>query len=857
VTRFFGDATSVLFCPSAAALPPPADQQSLLTDAIVRGPILSLQLAETVGRAEESLSADPDEAAALFDEAAQRLEESSFSAHAMRLREAQARALRRAGRIDREVLIRLDMGWRQIRAGDPLSARFTLQALLSDNPDVKPSAQQSLVALQAALVIRSEVAHPLDQLAAAVDALQADDPHLSDAALLLAEHAVVAREPHWVVNRHERLESIAAALPHTDEKQLIAARFRMCIADATGTWDALASTSRETYPAGISALVTARHGRYLALSPNPDASVERWKLAIERGCPERLNFDVADWLYALRTTQLLHGLPLQDANEAHRLAQVLRSEGSGSLLPEPYPAKERGLDRMREGKWREAYQALLEYLWRSVVIADFLGELDAHELLGDLFAATGQGGLAMRHYVRSGEAEKLEQLAKRLNDQRIDVPMELLTELPWERRALYAFVTACADLVADDAARHWAAVAFEQLKATHQVTALGAPDPWLASCELFSTLAGLSSGEDAQAFVQIADAWVEREPGRYRFSDVPHVRALLNIARAHVQLSALCISQLLRALLVDQRMATTLLDEGQDLLPANRKQVEDILSPEADKNVFAALGLAIAGADTAPSEALARRFLEEAIAPRVHQPGTIGIGTNFSLVAVLVLGLEPEDARKFAEAMYVVANDNHEHSQNRCDALLALASISDRLSEHARADLLERIWLLSLDSTGPEFPDGIDNPFNIVRVNLGNAPFAAAVIRAASALSTSDQDYANVRQRGLRVLSQADEVSANWVCQALAPFLDRMGPVPVDLMASHGNRWVRALASVAWARQADRDPDVGARLAQDRSVEVRRTLASALAPTPTDFVEVVEILKHDVRRSVRRALLAH
>jgi len=100
-------------------------------------------------------------------------------------------------------------------------------------------------------------------------------------------------------------------------------------------------------------------------------------------------------------------------------------------------------------------------------------------------------------------------------------------------------------------------IAFEQLKATHQVTALGAPDPWLASCELFSTLAGLSSGEDAQAFVQIADAWVEREPGRYRFSDVPHVRALLNIARAHVQLSALCISQLLRALLVDQRMATT------------------------------------------------------------------------------------------------------------------------------------------------------------------------------------------------------------------------------------------------------------------------------------------------------------
>jgi hypothetical protein len=69
VSRFFGDATSALFC-GTAALPPASNEQSLLTDAIIRGPIISLQLAESVGRAEELMSDDPDEAAALFDEAA-------------------------------------------------------------------------------------------------------------------------------------------------------------------------------------------------------------------------------------------------------------------------------------------------------------------------------------------------------------------------------------------------------------------------------------------------------------------------------------------------------------------------------------------------------------------------------------------------------------------------------------------------------------------------------------------------------------------------------------------------------------------------------------------------------------------
>src|SRR5258706_3704394 len=115
-----------------------------------------------------------------------------------------------------------------------------------------------------------------------------------------------------------------------------------------------------------------------------------------------------------------------DINDLHRHAQALRAAGSGTLLPEPYPARERGLANLRDKQLPDALETVRRYLWQSVVGADWCGELEAHEMLGDLFVQTGRGHEAIRHYVIAGESNKLEEVAREARDGQVRLPGDFL-----------------------------------------------------------------------------------------------------------------------------------------------------------------------------------------------------------------------------------------------------------------------------------------------------------------------------------------------------------------------------------------------------------------------------------------------
>ena len=101
------------------------------------------------------------------------------------------------------------------------------------------------------------------------------------------------------------------------------------------------------------------------------------------------------------------------------MPQALRAAGHGALLPEPYPVRERALASLGDQKWPDALEELRRYLWQSTVTADWAGELDAHERLGDLFALTRRPMQAVEHYIWAGERDKLEKLAHGLPDELI------------------------------------------------------------------------------------------------------------------------------------------------------------------------------------------------------------------------------------------------------------------------------------------------------------------------------------------------------------------------------------------------------------------------------------------------------
>jgi hypothetical protein len=856
VTIHFGPATAAVFC--ATASPPLAAQPpaSIAADAILRGPIAHLQLMDDLRRAEESVAKRPDKAAELLGAIADRLEAEGFVPHAAPVREQQAWALRAADRRAEEAWVRIDLGWRQLEAGDPFSAGVQVREIAAWGGEAPDDVVRCANALGAATGFRQDHTVTLDQVAEAFDELTDLDPHRVDAALVLAEEAVAARRQDLVEARGERLELIASSTQPNDAGRLNAARLRMCVADCGDGWATLAAAARDAYPPKVTALVMARYARHLALVPQPDASVARWRDAIERACVEGLNDDAAVWLYSLRGVRLQNGLIGNDINDLHRHAQALRGSGNGTLLPEPYRGRERALSCLRDEKWPNALEALRRYLWRSVIGADWAGEIEAHELLGDLFARTGRGYEAVLHYVAAGHRRKLEALCGSARDEPVRFPIDLVTPRPWERAAAFAFVAGCADLLVDEDAQLWCTAAFREIVEHPQPAAFGAPDPWLAAFTAFGKLAVVSTEEQARRFLAISRELLPREPNRYRFTDEDQVHALVGIARVHPALRPEAVDQLLQAVLLDQRMGDLVLREGDDLLRQDpRRTVAAVRDAAAGGSEHAALALIAAEDETTQAVPLARQRLEAAVAPRVHEPGIQTFGTGLSQTAALTMVLPDDDRVRFARGMLDFANDRQETAHNRYDALVALRGIARYIPGDVCDELFGQVVPFAegqyeTPGKGELFP-GADDPLQRFRFSFGEASLASAGLMAAAALARSDEQYEIVQRIGVALLRDASDQTANSIAVALASLPPMRVRLPLDILAGHPSPWMRALAAVVWAQRRDEPAEIGVTLAEDPSPHVRRSLATSLRDDPR-HAKPREILSSDPRRSVRQ-----
>ncbi len=856
VTTHFGAATAAAFCAIGPPPAAPAPGTSISADAVLRGPIAHLGLVDELRRAEDAVKERPDEAADLLAGIAARLESSGFVPHAAPIRDLQARALRAAGRRADEAWVRIDLGWQQLEAGDTLSAEQVRQ-IAEWGDDAPNNVVRCSNALAAATGLRRDYGITLEHLSETVDALTEDDPHRVDAALVLAEEAVASRRSEIVQARADLLRELAASTPHDNNGNLTAARLLACVADCCGGWDEFAATARDTYPPQVTALVLARHARYLALVPQPEASIARWRDAIERACIEGLNDDAADWLYALRATRVQNGLISADINDLHRHAQALRAAGHGGLLPEPYEARERGLASLRNQEWPTALESLRRYLWRSAIGADWAGEIDAHELLGDLFAQTGRACEAIRHYVMAGERKKLEKLADALRDEPVRLPVDFVTPRPWERAAAFSFVAACADLVPDEEAREWCRAAFGEIVDPHPVRP-GAPDPVTEAFKAFGQLAPVCSVPEAGRFLDISRGLIPRQPGTYHFTDEAQVHALLGIARAHPALRADALGQLLQALLVDQRMAELILVNGHDLLREDpARTVAAVAKAAAEGNHYAAFALLAANQETASVVSFARERLQAAVTPRVHKPGVLQLGTGMSQVAGLAAVLPEEDRIRFARAMLEFANDQEEPAQNRYEELIALRGIARHLPDTVRDELFEHVLPYAEDQREAgqnELFPGANDPLQRFRFSLGNFPLAPAGLMAAGALAHTNGQYTAVERAAVAQLRGADEVTLNSIATALAAMPPEQMTIPVELLAGHPSHWLRALAAVVWAQRSDEPENVGLQLAEDSSRHVRGSLATSLQQDAR-CAKVRTILSEDPRRSVRQLLI--
>jgi hypothetical protein len=855
VTTFFGRTTAQRFCGMDA----PIDRQetgSISADAILRGPISSLGLREKLNQAESVCPERPKEAAAIFANIAERLEASAFAAHAVRIREQQAAALVAAGSHFDAALVRLALGWRLIDAGDPFSAQVQVRHISDQRSILHESLVRAASALSAAASLRHEHSIALDDVAAAFDKLHDDDPNHAAAALFVAEEAVANQRPDLVTTRSAVFEVLASHQQINDRGQLLAARIRMCVADCGGGWAGLAADARLTYPPTITSLVLARYARHLSLTARPELSFDRWLDAIDRACAERHYDDAADWLYAIRAVKVAYGFVDDDLNEFHRRALALRASGGGTILPEPYHSRERALASMRDQKWPDALEAARRYVWRSTIGGDWSGEMEAHELLGDVFSATGRANEAIQHLIYSGQSKKLQALAARLPDLPVRLSPDLLSNAPWQRSAVYHFAASAADLMIDEDAANWASTALADIVVNggHSVSVVSS-DPVRAAFTAFGNLAGLSTEREAKRFLQIGRDLIPRRPNTYRFTDEAHALAVISIARAHPTLRKEAVEQLLQALLVDQRMAESVLSGAGDMLCLERDLVQRTLTEPASKDHYnAALALVIAECDTNAIEAMASKRVATAAAPRLHQPGVTHLGSGVENTSLLAGALPLLKREAFARAMVNAASDRDDAAMNRREALGALRVVARQLSDELRDELFE--FALSYAkgnyeaSRSDEFFSGGDDPLQRFRVRMGSTTLAPDGLETAAALARSSAQYAAVQNQARQMLPEADEQTSRAIAVALTSIPPDDISIDIELLGAHPDPNLRAVAAVIWAQRPNRHAAIAERLARDPSPIVRRSLASSLAEVPA-HARVRTILAADPRRSIR------
>jgi hypothetical protein len=138
--------------------------------------------------------------------------------------------------------------------------------------------------------------------------------------------------------------------------------------------------------------------------------------------------------------------------------------------------------------------------------------------------------------------------------------------------------------------------------------------------------------------------------------------------------------------------------------------------------------------------------------------------------------------------------------------------------------------------------------------------FAAVALRCAAMLDPDPSTCREVEQIGLTHLRDADD-SKQWeVAEALVLLPPENSELDLEYCAVHPWAPNRALAAVRWAKNPAALPYGRARkLATDSNQGVRRDFARALRSDDTPLTdqtrEIIAILRHDVRRSVRTPAL--
>ena len=202
VGQFFGEAARQAFCVGQATANSVAiESLETLSDFVLRGPIRHLGLGAVLSQAEADESERASAAAEGYAQIAQALEVASFTAYADKFCLRQADMLQSAGETVAACGLRLNVAWSLIDSASIWTARVAVRIVAESEEQLPAAMVRSLRAAEWIIGRRLDAGVELEDVAAPVDALGADDPHRQLGLLALAEEALAARRLEFVEQR--------------------------------------------------------------------------------------------------------------------------------------------------------------------------------------------------------------------------------------------------------------------------------------------------------------------------------------------------------------------------------------------------------------------------------------------------------------------------------------------------------------------------------------------------------------------------------------------------------------------------------------------------------------------------------
>lgn len=859
IRRLFGLEWERLFCGDKRATAPVRSPSDILADALLRGPLEALGLAETAEQAERLLDIEPSKAAELFQHIAEKLNSSAFIGFSDTYRMRQVECRRRAEELPEAVRLLTEIAWRNVEKDTSIRSHQAFRKLeeLSHKPEAPAMTAVIVKVLEAVDRWYAEPHYDLNKIVSAVRQLvEKDAPGAPEAALWLAESAV-ASEAYDIAHRiTDILQFVATAKETINRSDSTAIRLRVCIAESTGDWDKLRD---KALSGGLgpkhATLVHARIGRFQAWNTEPEAANMSYRLAISQACQAGINAEASAALRSIWMLGTRYGLPDEEWSGAPELARDVQVDGT-DYLQSPYDHREIGLGELSDGKLPSALDSLRANLRVAVTSGRFASEIDAHLLLGRLYLRVREFELATRHCIRAGDTKILEEWFPKL-DKYVDCTKELDRRAPWEQAAALSALAAEGDLIPDVQVERLISVALDRSSGCRQ--GLFGPQVWLSAYKLLAALAPRIPSSQVDPILDLLDPFIEREQNHYRRHDQEHVRIVVGLFLAHPDRRDRIGAHLLALMAANSDLGDNVLEVGWDAIAAGRDVLMEGLFSLASHGSKAALrALLYLEVEHPLLISEARQLLDMATSCPKREPGHYGIGSNLPQAATFIRLLEEKERVHFAKAAMHTVEDDTEMEANRIQALQAIKIVARLLPNDVKSSLFNHMMSLVYAPTYSEMDEQLRtglHPLSRFHIDLSSGLLVPHAIWAAAVLAQTKEQYRKVIEVASPLFKTGDETTANLAAHALSSLPRDEAWIDIQLLAASPLSAARQLAAVLWAHRPDDIPLLGEALAADSNLSVRRVLASSLRKLREKRQDLAEkligVLSKDPSASVR------